>query len=193
MKLPFFKSDKSETKKIPPPAAPPARSNTPTGQHAPVHPADMSETRPLFQPAKSNGTGVEIPLSCFQSQLPAQIFTLAAQTQIATLTVNLPQDRILPQLKTGRVTILLDELIRFLPNHLLRQPQPTINGQQAIKVTLRQLGVKQASGSPVRLIIDQYQFAKGGKLAVIDLATTGAVRRANTDDYQKIIQSFRWL
>ncbi len=147
MKLPFFKSDKSDTTKIPQPLTTPPRSATaPTappapraiapGSHPSVHPADMSETRPLFQSSKPNGTGVEIPVSCFVSQLPAQLFTLAAQSQIGSITVSIPQDRVLPQLKTGRVTITLDELTKLIPSHLLRQPQPTVNGQQAISLPL---------------------------------------------------------
>lgn len=146
MKLPFFKSDKSDTKKIPhtpapashptTPPVPPASRTAAPGTQPTIHPADMSETRPLFQSSKPAGTNVEIPVSCFLSQLPAQLFTLAAQSQIATLTVNIPQERVLPQLKTGRVTITLDELTKFMPAHLLRQPAPATNSQQTISLPL---------------------------------------------------------
>jgi hypothetical protein len=67
----------------------------------------------------------------------------------------------------------------------------TIGGAPAIKVTYR----KQSSPDPVTgkrlpLIIDRYEYAKGGKLATLDLATPKGVD--NVDAYRLISESFLW-
>jgi hypothetical protein len=69
----------------------------------------------------------------------------------------------------------------------------TINGRRVVKDTLIQKAVLQKTPQgPIRTVIDQYRFAKGGKVAVVDLGTTTRVRPRNADDYQKIAESFRF-
>ena len=68
----------------------------------------------------------------------------------------------------------------------------TINGQRVVKDTLIQKTVLQRTPQgPIRTVIDQYRFAKGGKVAVLDLGTTTRVRPRNAADYRKIAESFK--
>jgi hypothetical protein len=72
-----------------------------------------------------------------------------------------------------------------------------LNGAPAVKATVHQLGVTQPNGHPVRVLIDQYRFSKSqrgtGPVCAIDFGTAGAVYKANADDFQKVLRSFRWL
>jgi hypothetical protein len=46
------------------------------------------------------------------------------------------------------------------------------------------------TGKRVTLIVDRYEFAKGGRLAVVDLGTPKGVD--NVDAYRLMIESFHW-
>jgi hypothetical protein len=46
------------------------------------------------------------------------------------------------------------------------------------------------TGKRLRIVIDRYEFAHGGKVAVVDLATPVGVD--NVDAYRMISQSFQW-
>jgi hypothetical protein len=68
-----------------------------------------------------------------------------------------------------------------------------IKGQRVVKDTLIQKAVLQRTPQgPIRSVVDQYRFAKGGKVAVVDLGTTTRVRPRNADDFRKIAESFRF-
>jgi hypothetical protein len=59
------------------------------------------------------------------------------------------------------------------------------------KVTLHRLGAANSvTGKRPQLIIDRYVYTKGGKVAVLDLATPKGVD--NVDAYRLISKSFRW-
>lgn len=61
-----------------------------------------------------------------------------------------------------------------------------------IRLTFRQVGAKNEQGAPIQLFVDQYKFYRGGKVATLDLVTTGAVRGDNANEFDRIARSFRW-
>jgi hypothetical protein len=61
-----------------------------------------------------------------------------------------------------------------------------------IKAVFQQVGATNEQGAAIKVIVDQYKFYRGGKVATLDLVTTGAVRRDNLDDWDRIARSFRW-
>jgi hypothetical protein len=66
-----------------------------------------------------------------------------------------------------------------------------INGAPVIKVTYRSLGAKDpVTGKRLEIITDRYEYSKGGRVAVLDLATPKGVD--NVDAYRMISESFRW-
>ena len=69
-------------------------------------------------------------------------------------------------------------------------PPVPLHGGKA-KITLHKLGQPNSvTGKRPQLIIDRYVYGKGGKVAVLDLATPNGVD--NVDAYRLISQSFRW-
>jgi photosystem II reaction center protein PsbP len=69
--------------------------------------------------------------------------------------------------------------------------QLSIGGAPAIKVTYRtQSPPDPVTGKRLPLITDRYEYAKGGKVATLDLATPKGVD--NVDAYRLISESFRW-
>lgn len=68
----------------------------------------------------------------------------------------------------------------------------SLGGTRAIKLTFQQVGAKDEKGNPIKLFVDEYKYYRGGKVATLDLVTTGAVRRDNLDDWDRISRSFRW-
>jgi hypothetical protein len=83
----------------------------------------------------------------------------------------------------------------------LRKSDPTVkpkaperielNGQPAVKIEYsRQSSPDPVTGKSVPLVVDRYEIGKGGKVAVIDLATPVGVD--NVDAYRMISESFKW-
>ncbi len=68
----------------------------------------------------------------------------------------------------------------------------SLGGTRAIKLTFQQVGAKDEKGNPIKLFVDEYKYYRGGKVATLDLVTTGAVRRDNLDDWDRIARSFQW-
>jgi hypothetical protein len=66
-----------------------------------------------------------------------------------------------------------------------------LNGQPAVKIEYsRQSSPDPVTGKSVPLVVDRYEIGKGGKVAVIDLATPVGVD--NVDAYRMISESFKW-
>ena len=61
-----------------------------------------------------------------------------------------------------------------------------------IRLTFQQVGATNEQGAAIRIFVDQYKFYRGGKVATLDLVTTGAVRRDNANEFDRISRSFRW-
>ena len=71
-------------------------------------------------------------------------------------------------------------------------PQPVaLNAGKAFKVTYTTESAPNAvTGKRVKLTVDRYVLAKGGKRAIVDLGTPVGVD--NVDAYRMMAQSFRW-
>jgi hypothetical protein len=67
-----------------------------------------------------------------------------------------------------------------------------IRGRTAVKVTYTTTSTPNpVTGKRVTLMVDRYEFAKGGKVAVLDLGTPKGVD--NVDAYRLMSESFTWL
>jgi hypothetical protein len=86
----------------------------------------------------------------------------------------------------------LAELKRTDPTVKAGQPQRvTIAGVPAIKVTYtRRSAPDPVTGKRLPLTIDRYEYAHGGKVAIVDLGTPKGVD--NVDAYRMISETFRW-
>jgi hypothetical protein len=69
----------------------------------------------------------------------------------------------------------------------------SLGSTRPVKSVFQQVGATNEQGAAIKIIVDQYRFYRGGKVATLDLVTTGAVRRDNLDDWDRIARSFRWL
>jgi hypothetical protein len=68
----------------------------------------------------------------------------------------------------------------------------TVKGKPAIKVTYTTVSApNQVTGKRVTLMVDRYEYAKNGKVAVLDLGTPKGVD--NVDAYRLMSESFTWL
>ena len=92
----------------------------------------------------------------------------------------------------AEVSAQLQALKATTPSLRFQPPQRVqISGRPAIKVVY----VTESSPNPVtnkrvRLTVDRYYLAQGGKRAIIDLGTPVGVD--NVDGYRLMVQSFRW-
>jgi hypothetical protein len=67
----------------------------------------------------------------------------------------------------------------------------TIAGAPAVKVSYSTVSPPNpVTGKRVQLLVDRYEFARAGKVAVVDLGTPKGVD--NIDAYRKMSHSFRW-
>jgi hypothetical protein len=70
--------------------------------------------------------------------------------------------------------------------------QFTLKGQPAIKVSYTTASAPNSvTGKRVVLMVDRYELAKNGKVAVLDLGTPTGVD--NVDAYRMMSESFKWL
>jgi hypothetical protein len=76
----------------------------------------------------------------------------------------------------------------------LRASTPTalkVAGKQAVKVVYTtQSAPNPVTGKRVTLMVDRYEFARGGRVATVDLGTPKGVD--NVDAYRMMSRSFRW-
>jgi hypothetical protein len=84
------------------------------------------------------------------------------------------------------------ELHESDPTVKAQAPEPIeLNGQPAVKIEYsRQSAPDPVTGKRLPLMVDRYEIGKGGKVAVIDLATPVGVD--NVDAYRMISESFAW-
>ncbi|HEV3230537.1 MAG TPA: hypothetical protein VGY97_13755 [Solirubrobacteraceae bacterium] len=67
-----------------------------------------------------------------------------------------------------------------------------IGGAPVIKVSYSTISAPNpVTGKRVQLLVDRYEFARAGKVAVLDLASPKGVD--NVDAYRRMSHSFRWL
>lgn len=68
----------------------------------------------------------------------------------------------------------------------------TLTGVPVVKVNYATLSTPNpVTGKRIRLLVDRYVFARGGRVATLDLGTPVGVD--NLDAYRRIVHSFRWL
>jgi hypothetical protein len=86
----------------------------------------------------------------------------------------------------------VEELHKSDPTVKPKAPEKIeLNGQPAVKIEYsRQSTPDPVTGKSVPLVVDRYEIGKGGKVAVIDLATPVGVD--NVDAYRMISESFKW-
>jgi hypothetical protein len=87
----------------------------------------------------------------------------------------------------------VSQAIAALPNTRVETPPSTIHlpTGTAVKVVYSTQSAPNAvTGKRVRLVVDRYYLAHGGKEAVVDLGTPEGVD--NVDAYRLMIESFRW-
>ncbi|HTS20133.1 MAG TPA: helix-hairpin-helix domain-containing protein [Verrucomicrobiae bacterium] len=182
MRLPFFRSSKTDTTKItvaepvqpPTPRVTPPRTDPPpvptsrTNLHLaetqlmshPLNAAKSSaSTAPAAptlesdRPVPASGQTIPLSLSSISQQLPGNFLATVGTENIRRLTVNIPADLILPQLARGRITITLAELLQLMPEELVRRPMPAGNSQHALVLPLAEI----VSGLPADLLQRQDQ------------------------------------
>ena len=90
------------------------------------------------------------------------------------------------------VAAQLTALKRTAPSLTFTAPQPTrIGAATAIKVKYTTKSAPNpVTGKRVPLMVDRYELARNGRLAVVDLGTPVGVD--NVDAYRMMIQSFTW-
>ena len=88
------------------------------------------------------------------------------------------------------------------PLNALKQADPTLNFHAPQTVTISSSPVVKAvyttesapnpvTGKRVKLVVDRYELARGGRVATVDLGTPVGVD--DVDAYRMMIESFRWL
>jgi hypothetical protein len=72
-------------------------------------------------------------------------------------------------------------------------PTPmTVGGKRAVKVSYTTRSAPNpVTGKRVTLMVDRYEFARGGRVATVDLGTPKGVD--NVDAYRMMSESFKWL
>jgi hypothetical protein len=94
--------------------------------------------------------------------------------------------------KTASAKSELAKLKSSDPSVRAGKPQAvTVNGAPVIKVTYTKQSVPDpVTGKRLTLVVDRYQYAKGGKVATLDLGTPKGVD--NVDAFRMISEGFRW-
>jgi hypothetical protein len=97
-----------------------------------------------------------------------------------------------PAPTTASVAAQLTALKRSNPTLAFKAPRLVPAGSsQAVKASYTtQSAPNPVTGKRVTLIVDRYEFAHGGRVAVVDLGTQVGVD--NVDAYRKMIESFAW-
>jgi hypothetical protein len=90
------------------------------------------------------------------------------------------------------VTAQLRRLAHSQPSLRFTAPHTvTVGAGTAVRARYStQSAPNQVTGKRVTLLVDRYELASGGRLAVIDLGTPRGVD--NVDAYRMMINSFRW-
>lgn len=75
--------------------------------------------------------------------------------------------------------------------HLVVHPGKAKNPEGEKTTTTRKSAPDPVTGKSLPLLVDTYEYEKGGKVAVLELSTPEGVD--NVDAYRLISESFRWL
>jgi hypothetical protein len=98
-----------------------------------------------------------------------------------------------PAPTTASVTTQLNALKRSNPRLAFSAPRTmTIGSSPAVKaVYSTRSAPNPVTGKRVELVVNRYEFGRGGRVATVDLGTPKGVD--NVDAYRMMIESFRWL
>ena len=90
------------------------------------------------------------------------------------------------------VSSQLAALKRATPTLTFTMPRAvTLRAGSAIRARYTTLtAANPVTGRRVKLVVDRYELARGGRVAVVDLGTPFGVD--NVDAYRMMIESFRW-
>jgi hypothetical protein len=96
------------------------------------------------------------------------------------------------QPSTGSVASQLQAMKSASPSLAFRPPQSVVvGGSKAVKVVYStESAPNPVTGKRVLLLVDRYELASGGKVAIVDLGTPKGVD--NVDAYRMMINSFKW-
>jgi hypothetical protein len=91
------------------------------------------------------------------------------------------------------VAAKLNALKQSDPTLTFRYPQTVTIGQSRVvkAVYTTESAPNPVTGKRVKLVVDRYELAGGGRIATVDLGTPVGVD--NVDAYRMMIESFRWL
>ena len=145
MRLPFFRSSKSETQKIliappTPPSKPQApalsREIQPTSESTTDAPIAVDRSRLATSPDSSPGQTIPLSLGKILSQLPANVLVPGSQTDAAFTTINIPAEWIVPQLSTGRISVKVTDLLPLIPAKLVQGATAQVHSQHTVLLPL---------------------------------------------------------
>lgn len=90
------------------------------------------------------------------------------------------------------VAAQLAALRRTIPSLTFTRPRPvTLTAGPAIRTRYTtETAPNPVTGKRVKLVVDRYELARGGRIAVVDLGTPVGVD--NVDAYRMMIESFTW-
>ncbi len=143
MKLPFFKSPKPESN-------PPAKALVVPPRLASSAPVEPSRSAPSFASAtavatakpampESNVTSIPLCLDSILAQLPPTLFAVNDKAQLASITIALPVNLVLPQLAQGKIEVPLADLYSLLPKDVVRNQFPSTLGNQKVVLPLAEV------------------------------------------------------
>jgi hypothetical protein len=98
-----------------------------------------------------------------------------------------------PAPTTTSVQAQLAALERSNPTLTAGTPQTiALKSGPAVKVTYTTASAPNpVTGKRVTLMVNRYELAQGGRMAIVDLGTPTGVD--NVDAYKRMIESFKWL
>ena len=172
MRLPFFRSSKTESTNTVNAVAAPPRSSPRSqladtqlillGDEAEQAQSRSRQDRPesvhglqtdLSAAPPGNKSSIPIPLSCIFSQLPTQLLSPTARDHVGGVTIQVPADWVLSQLTTGKVVLPIARFLPLLPQTVLRNPVPVFNSLHPITLPLEQV----VTALPADLLRNQNQ------------------------------------
>jgi competence ComEA-like helix-hairpin-helix protein len=177
MKLPFFKSSKPEPKPEPKPPAkvlvvPPRLASSAQVEPSQSEPSFASATAvatPKPAMPESNVSSIPLCLDSILPQLPPTIFVVNDKAQLASITIALPANLVLPQLAQGKIEMPLVDLYSLLPKDVVRNQFPSNLGNQKVVLPLAEVIAATppealASQHEAVIVVDTPEFDKLPKL-----------------------------
>ena len=173
MKLPFFKSSKTEpiqpakplviTPRISPPAT------TPAAPQLPSFAAATAVATPRSGTPAGDVASIPLCLETILAQLPPTLFAVNDKANLAAITIALPANLVLPQLAQGKIEMPLSDLYKLLPKDTANSQFPSTLANQKVILPLAEViaAIPPEALTPqhdAAIAIDTPEFAKLPKL-----------------------------